>query len=227
MQHSVTSIDVFSNQVVCITRGVSEIGRVVSVNNCDVTEHGEASSFVHLFQSEISNVELDQKLSLSEPLERSGSQIRLFDVPDGSLGIEVSAEIGNGSGIVGLRVLAVDKLEYFLPGDVITCVNGISLSKLDEKLALEILSTTKTRRISVIRKMECIKENKDSPQWIHESNAEGVNITETEETQEDELLMSKSFFFGRSKLLQDSPVSVYIDYFKKMQIKFSNPYSNY
>lgn len=134
------------------------MGTLININESNVFENATQNDLIQVLLSEIRSIDLDRSLQAGprkqlelNPLRKSPAQLRLFAVPDGSLGISVSSSPEDSAR--GLQVIDVDDFTYFAPGDVISSVNGIVLSKLSPEFAVNILLQSNNRNLCVIRDM--------------------------------------------------------------------------
>jgi hypothetical protein len=233
----VTCIDVFDNNVVSIMRGLCETGKLKNANDCAISEDIANNDLMNLFLSEIRSIDVDPYIHAANRMQRARAQVRLFDVPDGPLGITVSeVNRGNGGVLGGLMVLEVENMTYFSPGDVISAINGVSVRNLAPELAVAMLSQTKNRKLIVVRAHDSMNvdvNNNDSVPKDESSDQVGSTswqpVSSVSFTYPSRAPASDDIPRSR-RVLSSSPSirmysSTYLGFYAKMRHKFDSPYS--
>lgn len=207
---AMTCIDVYNNNIISIQKGSHEMGILRNINATKVTENTTPNDLLNVLISEIHSIDIDRSLQEERrqsmgknPLMKAPSQIRIFSVPDGPLGISVSSTPQDS--VKGLKITDVDDLTYFAPGDTIASVNGVLLRELTPEFAVNILSESKDRHLTIIRQPVTISDK--------------VSLSDCEP---DDL--ENSSLAGYQEGALQTRCGPYHYYIKKMQSKFqANP----
>lgn len=227
----VTCIDVFDNNVVSIMRGVCETGRLRNANDCAISDDIANNDLINLFLNEIRAVDLDPNVRAANRLQRARAQVRLFDVPDGPLGITVSEVSRNdGSIAAGLRVLEVENLVYFSPGDIISAINGVSMRNLRPELAVAMLTQTKNRKLIVVRTNDPSDDAISTDISVQEPDSQDVDATSTTASPSSRFSSGDRTTPRATRILSKSPrvgmySATYLSFYTKMRHKFESPYT--
>jgi hypothetical protein len=236
----VTCIDVFDSNVVSIMRGICETGKLKNANDCAISEDIANNDLLNLFLSEIRSIDIDPNIHAANYLQRARAQVRLFEVPDGPLGITVSEVPQSNGGIVGgLMVLEVENMTYFSPGDVISGINGVSVRNLTPELAVAMLSQTKNRKLIVVRTHDSMSTNVSADvNKIQEDKIDQRSFTSQQPG--SSVPLDYSTRAPGATITDDSPRSrralssspsirmysaTYLGFYTKMRHKFDSPYS--
>ncbi len=164
-KHDVLELEVFASRVLRTTIGNVSTGRIIAINDLNVeTSDISASDIVQL----IKTTKIDKITISTEPLQSAemqpatnlNSSFRFVQLPDGAVGLTVSSAhplstnvIGSEVCVEGLSVVNKSNEIYdFTVGDVIVSVNDISLVGLSTSAAVNILSSTKDRNVTVLRR---------------------------------------------------------------------------
>ena len=209
MATQITSIDIYNNNIVSVTKGKNEMGILANINDFQVVEDATQNDLLQVLLSEIHSINVDcnvgsdtkKQLEL-KPLQKSAYQVRMFAVPNGPLGISVASTPHDSS--LGLKIIDVDDFVYFAPGDIIASVNGVLLHKLTPEFAVSIFSKSTERHLTVVRGFDV---NEDDTAWPAEN--ERNNLTHTKER----YISGPDAHF----LIRNSP---YYSFIKKMRTKF-------
>lgn len=219
----VTCIDIYNNNIVSIQKGQNEMGVIQSINNSAFFESATHNDLLRVLVSEIRSIDLARGVNAatrakmeSGPLKRSPSQIRLFSVPDGPLGIAVSSE--PEASALGLIILEVDDFMHFMPGDVIASVNGVLLHQLSPELAVNIFSESKQRQLTVIRVMDT-NNNAEKSESISDCGGGVAGFGDRGEDQRHRHFEEEEYF-QTIAIARNGP---YHQYIKKMKNKFHGP----
>lgn len=159
MATQVTSIDIYNNNIVSVTKGKTEMGVLANVNDFQIVEDATQNDLLQVLLSEIRSIDVNctvgcetkKRLDL-QPLQKYAYQVRMFTVPNGTLGISVAPAPQEAE--LGLKIIDVDDFVHFAPGDIIASVNGVLLHKLTPEFAVNIFSQSRDRHLTVIRGFE-------------------------------------------------------------------------
>lgn len=167
------------------------MGIVTSINQSKVMQNAAPNDLLQVLVSEIRSIDLNRSLLDStrkriekKSLQKFPSQLRIFAVPDGPLGISVSSSPQDS--LLGLKIIDVDEFTYFAPGDIIASVNGVLLKELSPDFAVGIFTESTSRQLTIVRDSNAfcgasssLREKSNQDTLPAEAGQEGIHFTKT------------------------------------------------
>lgn len=187
-------LELHSGSIAKATVGQTTIGKIVKINDIDVADAKLSSADIsQLFQTTniekiIVSADIELK-SESELLDTSKKTVLKFlSIPDGELGIVVRS---SGSDcrehINGLHVIETGRNVYNIEvGDTIVSCNDIPLGQLTSEAAVNIVKTTKERRLTIVKSVTPSNISTSGKNTSVESNSVRVDRATSSEDNKEE-----------------------------------------